>query len=192
MPGIPQQIQELYAHLTLLREIRIGGYTSSAIRAAFINLWGGFTLDIPSWLETVEQQLDEFDKQGRPDQTAEERIALLHTAIARAQSDAHILPEMLAELQCALGKAWYDHPLTERKHTPDEPIICYEAALQVYTADRYPYQYVSSQHGLASAYVDRQAGEREANLEMAIACCRQPYTFALLTITHLTPKFIML
>lgn len=185
---LPQQIQELHDHLTLLREIRAQGYTLSAIRKAYVNLWGGLTLEIPSWLEAIEQQLEDFDKTGQPDQTAEERVPLLRQAIARAQSDPDVAPEMLAELQCALGNAWYDHPLSERKHAPDEPIACYEAALQVYTADPYPYQHARVQYYLARAYVDRHAGKREADLEMAIAHCeaalqvcapdRYPYLYA--------------
>ncbi len=169
---LPQQLQELHAHLVLLRDIRAQGSTIEAIHYAYVNLWGGLTLDIPPWLEAVEQQLEELERAVRPDQTVNERIALLRQVIAQAQSDPAITLEMMAELQCRLGNAWYDHPLSERKQAPDEPIACYEAALQVYTADRYPYQYGRVQYYLARAYVDRLAGKPWENQEKAIACCK--------------------
>lgn len=47
-------------------------------------------------------------------------------------------------------------------------IAAFEAALQVYTAVRYPVQWAKLQLNLSVVYIDRQAGERRENIEQAI------------------------
>ncbi len=49
-------------------------------------------------------------------------------------------------------------------------IVCYTAALEVYTREAYPEDWATTQHNLGFAYWNRREGVRTQNLEEAIAC----------------------
>jgi hypothetical protein len=46
----------------------------------------------------------------------------------------------------------------------------FEAALQVYTHEAFPFDWASTQHNLGIAYSDLPTGDRAANLQQAIVC----------------------
>src|SRR5205807_4773803 len=71
------QAQRVRDALVLLQDARIRGETVKAIREAYVNMHGGFVLDLPPWLEEVEQQLAELKRKEHPEQTAEARVSLL-------------------------------------------------------------------------------------------------------------------
>src|SRR5882724_2492445 len=48
--------QQMQHHQELLRAVRERGGSSTAIREAYINVYGGFALDLPEWLEAIEKQ----------------------------------------------------------------------------------------------------------------------------------------
>jgi tetratricopeptide (TPR) repeat protein len=163
----------LRGHLNLLRDIEMHGGTTAAIREGYVNVCGGFVLDLPPWLEKVEHQLHELLRTGQSDQTVAECVTLLRTAIARAQDEAGFAPEVLAEVNYQLWDALHEAVEVSERQRQEEEIGSLLAALRVYTYARYPYMYARTQTNLAHAYYERIEGEREANLKQAIACCRE-------------------
>lgn len=54
---VKESIHNLREHLNLLRDARSRGSSPEAVRAAYVNAFGGFTLDMPSWIEELIQQV---------------------------------------------------------------------------------------------------------------------------------------
>ncbi len=176
--GSPEEMttaiaQSVHDHLRLLRDIHIRGDTITAIREGYVNAHGGLALDLPPWLEKVETQLHELRHAGQPDKTAEQRVALLRDALVHAQSKADLAPEILAELNTLLWEALYSAEGINKQQMQEEGIACLQAALQVYTYDRYPCRYAGTQNNLGVAYFHRIGREQRTNLEQAITCYRE-------------------
>ena len=72
-------------------------------------------------------------------------------------------------LQNDLGLAYSDLPSGDRDSNLRAAIACYEAALRVYTEDRFPMQWAGTQNNLGNAYGQLPSGDRDANLRSAIA-----------------------
>jgi CHAT domain-containing protein len=164
--------RQFHTALLLLQDARERGGTLVAVREAYINVYGGFVLDLPPWLEELEQRLVVLNKKI-PEETAEARVALLQEALEEVQRDRASAPELLATLRRDLASAWLRHPLTDRSQAFETAIRSYEEVLHVYTLIRYPYQYAQVQNNLGLAYWQRIAGERRENLEQAIACYQE-------------------
>jgi CHAT domain-containing protein/tetratricopeptide (TPR) repeat protein len=156
-------------HLSILRLARESGGSVEAVRHAYVDLAGGFTLDLPPWLEAVEQQLETLEKGGT--QTAEQRAELLQAALADAQNEPDLAPPILAELWLKLGDALGSYPQTSQ--TRAEAVKTYHAALHIYNRDSYPQQYARMYLRLGNLYARSSVGERSANLEQAIACYKR-------------------
>ena len=171
--GQSGRVETLRNHLDLLRDVRMHGSTPTAIHEGYVNAFGGLALDVPSWLEDVEHQLDELGSHGRRDQTAGMCVALLREAIVRAGREVNLAPEIRAELNKLLWDALLEAVNMNWQQRLEEGIVCLQAMLQVYTHARYPRQYASVQGALGNIYGDRTAGERQANLEQAIACYQE-------------------
>ncbi|MFL5592414.1 MAG: CHAT domain-containing tetratricopeptide repeat protein [Ktedonobacteraceae bacterium] len=139
-----------------------------AVREAFVDRYGGLALDLPPWLEEVEDQYDELRYSGQPHQTAPARLALLQAALDRAGGDPAVAPETVGDLLNKFAIALKEHPLIDRARAIDAAIAAHEAALHVFTADRYPRQWALHQTNLGNAYGYRVTGERRKNLEAAI------------------------
>lgn len=170
--------QILHSYKRLLYDARERGSTVMAVRAAYVNFYGGFVLDVPPWFKVMLDQLNTLEHQGRPDQTVPARRGLLKEMISRAQNDADIGQEILADLKLLLFNALFDSIEMNRHQTQqiqEEEIELLEAALQAYTLDHYSIRFASIQDILGGVYAHRIAGERRTNLEEAIAC----YTRAL-------------
>ena len=137
--------QALYQHQLLLRRVRQLGGSSSAIHEAYIYVFGGFTLDGPPWLEDVLQHRHFLRHLKRPERTNKAYSKYLQQAIAGALSDSRVAPEMLAELENELGNTLVQssHYMTqqERAQAFQMAIRCHEAALRIFTLQRYPLQY---------------------------------------------------
>lgn len=157
-------------HQSLLRDAQVRGGTAQAIREAYVNIYGGSVLDLPSWLEAVEQQLESLKAPTGmgSEQAKETRRDLLRKAILRAQNDRGVACETLAELQFRLGNALDEDP--QDCEACEAAIAAYQEALRVYTLARYPLQFVKVQDDLGSAYGSQITGGPQANLERAIAC----------------------
>jgi hypothetical protein len=140
--------QALYQHLLLLRRVQQLGGSSSAIHEAYIYVFGGFTLDGPSWLEGVLQHRHFLRHLKRPERTNKAYSKYLQQVIARAISDSRVAPEMLAELENELGNTLVQssHYITqqERAQAFQMAIRCHEAALHIFTLQRYPLQYAQT------------------------------------------------
>ncbi|HTK07455.1 MAG TPA: hypothetical protein VL485_09815 [Ktedonobacteraceae bacterium] len=137
--------QQMQYHQELLRTAKRRGGTSTAIREAYINVYGGFALDLPNWLEVIEQQRAQLHRLRRPERTTRTHIQLLRQALAHAQLDTEVAPEIVAELSNELGYMLLQGPLplkhSDHLHLLQEAIASHEAALAIYTYARYPLQY---------------------------------------------------
>ncbi len=150
-------------------EVLQRGGSAADVRETYVNRTGGLTLDVPSWLEHIEAQLqllaDQSDQQHK-------RIALYRAAVTRALRDTNVAPETLASLQHNLGMALKDTPLDDPRYAInlEEALAAQQAAHQTFTFDRYPVQhaYVLIESGLCS--LNRVEGQRSENIEYALAC----------------------
>jgi tetratricopeptide (TPR) repeat protein len=170
---VAQTAQEAQEHLVLLHDVWARGGTTEAIRKAYVNVYGGLILDLPSWLDAVVDQLAHFYGIEQPGQTATERVGLLHEAVERAQGDARVPHEAIAELYYELGKAQEEDTQQDRVQRYEAVLTAYKTALGTYTLVRYPRRYAAIQTRLADVYTDRLIGERSTNLEWALACYKE-------------------
>ncbi|HZO72343.1 MAG TPA: CHAT domain-containing protein [Ktedonobacteraceae bacterium] len=166
----PQQKQHIHEAIMLLQDARRRGGTMEAIREAYINLYGGFVLDIPPWLEEVEQQLIKLLNQKSPEETAEARMDLLQDTLERTRKTGISAPELLATLHFELAHAWFRHPGINHALALETAIDSCKEVLRCYVLTHYPYQYAITQSILGSIYQNRIGGEQRENLERAIAC----------------------
>jgi len=172
--------------LNLLRDIRARGSDVTAIRQGYINFYGGFALDIPSWLEEVESQVHELEHTDRPDQTAA-HAALLRKAIARAERVADVAPETIATLKILLWKACWNITDANTRQNQEEGITCLLEARQIYTLANYPYQYAGVQNNLGLVFSDRIEGDYRTNVEDAITCYQEAlrvFTFEIFPVQY--------
>jgi CHAT domain-containing protein/tetratricopeptide (TPR) repeat protein len=170
---LPKKVQQFRNALFLLQDARERGGTKKAIREAYINTYGGLSLDLPPWLEVVEQQLADLlgRRQHRP--LTEADVVLFFDALTKAQADTDVVPETLAALRHELAVAWQTDVSPNRTQALENAIKECEEVLRVYTLARYPRQYASTQRSLGAAYYSRLEGQRRENLEQAIACYRE-------------------
>ena len=170
----PRYEQHLRTCLQLLHDARVRGSTAEAVRAAYINLFGGLLLDLPVWLVEIEQlarDLSHFSNSGRI--LASGKIQL-KDAIEQAERDQFVAPEIVAELQHRLGNLFAMDAREGSLYGSETAIAYYEAALQVYSAERYPQQYAKTLAALGVVYGRKTNGlrlERKVdNLVKALRC----------------------
>ena len=152
----------------MINKIRRRGSTIQAIRETLIDKSGGLVLDVPSWLEKIEQQLKTLQNQISNIQVY---IQLLRDTILRASQNTEIAPEVLAELQNRLGSA-VKYTLKMNKDSilnQEEALAAYTAALHTFTIDRYPLQYAKTQYVIGTIYAENLEGNKQENSEQAIA-----------------------
>src|SRR2546425_2011140 len=130
-------LRELRDHLHLLRDARKRGTTVAAVREAYVNAHGGLTLDIPLWLEKLEQQWKVLYREGSDERTAARLVSILREALARAEDNPQVAPETRAEMQNMFGGA-LEELSADQEQGYEEAIDAFEKALQIYTLDRYP------------------------------------------------------
>jgi hypothetical protein len=150
------EIRQQIDHLALLRDIRTRTTAINSIREAYVNMYGGFALDLPGWLEEVEKQISFLQKLHRPERTSRRQEQLLRQALDRISTDNNRAPEMRAEILNQLGSllaqgAHYTTP-QERRQACETAIDCHKEALQIFTAERYPLQYAKTCAHLGYAY----------------------------------------
>src|SRR5947209_19996298 len=162
-------VEALRNHLDVLRAVRARGGSVGAVREVYTDSYGGFVLDVPAWLETVEQQFASLEE-GAAGQKAVESERLLCMAIANARRDSSIAAETLAELQLQLASMLKESLSANRSQTYGATIDAYRAALQTYTFARYPHRFAWIQYNLGNIYCEHIARDRRDNPEQAIAC----------------------
>ena len=137
---------------------------------AYVNMYGGLTLELPKWLEEFRQQLTDVDnKEQSLDQTASWRMTRLREAIVRAKGERSLAPEIVAELQVLYAVAALEVRGTEQVEAVESAIASLQEALKVYTLAQYPYQHARTHVFLSLAFQSRSKGSRRANLEQALA-----------------------
>jgi tetratricopeptide (TPR) repeat protein len=168
---IKQQMQHLQA---LLHDVHRRGNKTQAIREAYVNTYGGLALDLPVWLTELEEQRMQLLRLRRPDRTTKNHVRLLRAALDRAKHDQSIAPEVIAELQNELAYTLLQgpHPSSQTEYIDmlEQTIAYHEQALQVYTFERYPFQYAKtySQLGIICQHYGIASGKQEF-IERAIS-----------------------
>jgi tetratricopeptide (TPR) repeat protein len=168
---IKQQMQHLQA---LLHDVHRRGNTTEDIRAAYVNTYGGLALDLPSWLVELEEQRMQLVRLRRPDRTTKNHVRLLREGLARAKNDVGVAPEVIAELQNELAYTLLQgpHPSSQTEYIDmlEQAMSYHEAALQVYTFERYPFQYAKTcgQLGIICQHYGVASGQKEF-IERAIS-----------------------
>jgi hypothetical protein len=154
-----------------------------AIRDGYVNAGGGWRLDLPLWLEEIERQLSALRQAGPAHETAAARIALLRPALERAQRERGLAPEIVAQLTAELWNALNDSLVTtpDPAAAQDVAISLLEAALTVYTPERFPQGYAMTQNNLGNAYAERLGGEKRANRSAPSPAMRRRSPFARLS-----------
>ena len=152
----------------VLWDARTRGASAEAVRQAYIDEYGGLALDLPSCLQEKLHVLalpSTFRESERMRSLAK---TLLKNAIDEAHCNGSLAPEALAELHYRLGKL-FAQDLPERAGQVFAKVLYYyEAALLVYTRDRYPRQYAKVQIALGDTYISCQGGDQWDHLAHAL------------------------
>jgi CHAT domain-containing protein/tetratricopeptide (TPR) repeat protein len=93
-------------------------------------------------------------------------------------------PMDFAKTQTNLGFAYFSLPTGDRSENLQQAIAAYQEALRFWTPEDTPLDYAKTQHSLGTAYNDLgvayfslPTGDREENLQRAIACFREALRF---------------
>lgn len=172
-------LQELYPNLasqkdeSLSQDLRMLNHLKKkmveSVRESYVDMYGGLVLDLPPWLEEIQQQLVRMEQDAPLEQTAQERVTLLSNALKLARGRANLVPEIAAELAILQAMACLEAPQAAQAVAIEMAIQACQDALTVYTLERYPYQHTRTLVFLGLAYQRRQQGERKTNLEQALA-----------------------
>ncbi len=173
----PEMKQQMYCHRVLLQDVRKRGKTKEAIREVYVNMYGGLSLDIPDWLEEIEQQRVFLQRLRRPERTRKAEVTLLQTAFALMANAPALAPETVAELHNELGAALlqgaYQQTQEARLQALEMAVASYEKALAIYTLERYPLQYAKTKMYLGAAYQQYGLSGQPDEVERAIACYQE-------------------
>jgi hypothetical protein len=168
----PEMKQQMYRHRFLLQDARNRGETMEAIREAYVNMYGGLALDIPNWLEEIEQQRLFLKRLRRPERTRKAEISLLQTAFTLMADAPALSPETVAELHNDLGVALlqgaYQQTQEARLQALQMAVASHENALAIYTFEHYPLQYAKTQMCLGAAYQQYGLSGQPDEVERAI------------------------
>lgn len=157
----PAARQSLLMHQVILHDARARGGDANAIAEAFVNTQGGLTLDLPDWLEALQQRAEVAE--------GADQIALWRAALARAEQETSLPPAVAGTLRGNLWETLYSSPREDATGAFEECIALLRAALAAFPRDRYPLQWAMLTSNLALTLVDRQTGDRAATLDEAIA-----------------------
>ena len=149
--GDSHEQQRLRLRQQLLRDARLRGATKDAVRESFVNVFGGLILDLPAWLMEAEQEFSFIFAAGLTQRAISLYKLRIKDAIEQAQSDSGVAAEIVAELQYRLGSVFAHDAGEYSLYSLEMAIQYYEAALQVYTAERYPLQYAKTLVALGHA-----------------------------------------
>ncbi len=161
-----QKLLRIRQHL--LRDARTRGGTVEAVRAAYVNMFGGLILELPVQLAHVEQLLITLSRAEWTDRMITIGKMQLSEALECAPLCDEIVPEMVAELHYQLGKLFVATSPRCTTQILDRVINYYELALHVYTLERYPLQYAKLLVAIGNAYMHCPAEECVENLHKAM------------------------
>ncbi len=164
----PDEQERLRLARHILRDAIERGRTAEAVRDTYVNVFGGLILDLPAWLQEIEQQWMPRLVEPWTDRRATLSKLQLKEAVELARLDPGVPPTIRAELQFLLGNL-FANDLLKRPAGPFETAVnCYTAALQVYTIDRYPLRRAKILLTLGDVY-RRQAADQRADLLLQAA-----------------------
>ncbi|TMC21878.1 MAG: hypothetical protein E6J34_08200 [Chloroflexi bacterium] len=170
-PAMKQQMEQ---HLVLLQDARQRGGTPIAVQDAYVNTYGGFALDLPPWLNIVEEQFLLLAKLRRPERTRKAQLTLLRDALAHARYDRRVADATIAELHNKLGSTLLEGPhyLSRVMHMQAfaEAITSHTTALTLFTLERYPLHYAKTQILLRPPYRLYVIFGQRHSIEQAITC----------------------
>jgi tetratricopeptide (TPR) repeat protein len=166
-PAVQQPLRD---HLLLLTDACQRGASPEALCTAYINLYGGLSLELPAHLQALEAHRAQLIKIRRPDRTNRLHIRLLRCACAQVPSDQ---PEIKATLLNELGRvlAHSTHYSSQEQFLQalEEAMHCYETAGDTFASD-YPLQFAHTASLLAEAcYLYAREGYVH-EIERALAC----------------------
>jgi len=153
----PALLGDVQEQEELLLECRRRGGSPEAIRDAYVNRHGGFTLDGPMWVEELTNELDQVPL-ADAEQFATRRVARLRTALGLVRGDPSFPKPTLAELYTELAGSLRRLP-EEGASTRVEQIQLLELATAIYTREDYPLQWLRTQVALVAT----QAASRIAH-----------------------------
>jgi tetratricopeptide (TPR) repeat protein len=195
--------RDLREHLALLQDIRARGHDVQSVRDGYVNAMGGFRLDLPPWVEELEEHDAKLRQQGAGGVAP--RVTMLRQAAERAGADASLAPEIAAEIYLRLWTALSEVAGPDRPGSQEEGLVAladaylsstdgdtgenieraiaaYQSALQVWTRDRAPVAWAKIHYNLGDVYARRSRGTRLENQQKAIAA----YSAALEVFTRAT------
>src|SRR6266567_4831930 len=168
-----EEIQESLKLLHLLRDIHRRGRTQQAIRDAYFDVYGGVTLDLSPRLQMAMLSLMGVAMLGESEQAFQQGSQMLRRIVGQFKDDPTAPPEMLAELRFLLEDALRQSATAEALSVQQERLACLQTVLPVYTRSRYPRHYADVQHHLGLVYKHLKEGDKQDNLEEAIACFKR-------------------
>jgi hypothetical protein len=145
----PAEQQRLRTMQALLQDTRARGGTRQSVRDAYVNVFGGMILDLPSCLLEIEHRLTVVSSPLWTERMVTICKLQLRDAIDYTSTDSQIAPEIGAELQYQLGRLFVNKSAHAPANVYDMVVDSYHACLQVYTAERYPRQFQKVQAALA-------------------------------------------
>lgn len=167
-----KSMQVLQDHKQLLEDVNARGGSPQAIEDAIINLDGGFTLDLPDWLEAYERE-DAPQRELRDDATVAQRLDRWSDAMDRIDASGELRAEIRAEVAVRLFSALFAVRHGGRLLALEEAIALLEWTLKVYDRDRYPIQWAKSLLNLGVLHTERLAGSIRQHQETALSCYLQ-------------------
>jgi tetratricopeptide (TPR) repeat protein len=159
--------RDLREHLALLQDIRARGHDVQSVRDGYVNAMGGFRLDLPPWVEELEEHDAKLRQQGAGGVAP--RVTMLRQAAERAGADASLAPEIAAEIYLRLWTALSEVAGPDRPGSQEEGLVALQQAVRRLPRERYPKQWGTVQHDLGVTYRARQSGNPAENVEQAIA-----------------------
>ena len=166
----PDEQRKLRVQHHLLHDAQMRGGTALAVCEAYVNLCGGFILDLPPWLQTVDTQLRLLAHPGSTARFVTTCVLHLKDAIEQTLASDGIPAEVVAELQYQLGSLFLSSSFELSGRGFARAIEYYEAASCIYTAERYPLQYAKTVAALGTAYGHLSVEMPHEYLAQAIHC----------------------
>jgi hypothetical protein len=166
--GRPAEQERLRLARHIVRHAIEQGKTTEAVRESYVNVFGGLILDLPAWLQEVEQEWLLLLSEPWTDRSATLGKLRLREAIERAWLDPGVVPASRAELQFLLGNLFAGDLCRRPTGTFETIVDCYIAALQVYTVEQYPLRHAKILLTLGDVY-RRQAADQRTDLLLQAA-----------------------
>src|SRR5262249_50615560 len=126
--------------------------TLQAIQDGYINLVGGFILDIPKWIEETLQADLQMRQESYPRESVHKRIALWQDAMKLAETE-RLAQEIQAEIACRLGETLTDISDKDKAQAQERSLTLFNISLQTYTEEIYARQWARIQFEMGNVFL---------------------------------------